>query len=162
MGSVPEIKMDWLIISVTEISIDCCRAGTRQQLRAVPRCQPTYEAQHGLVFPRICWLAKPSLVFTDLHSFLNVSDIGLLCCRPGQSEHYWHCRIICGAGSMKWYGVRPSVCPSVPAWASSRKPVAAGLLLWARRAGDINRLLRQRQRRSTGEFGQCHVVSLPL
>jgi len=42
---------------------------------------------------------------------------------------------------MKRYGVRPSV----PAWAHSRKPAAAGLLLWARRAGDIDRMPQQRR-----------------
>jgi len=30
---------------------------------------------------------------------------------------------------------------SVPAWAHSSKPAAAGLLLWAQQVGDINRLL---------------------
>jgi len=44
---------------------------------------------------------------------------------------------------MKRYGVRPSVRPSVPAWVHNSKPAAADLLLWARRAGDINRLLQQ-------------------
>ena len=44
---------------------------------------------------------------------------------------------------MKRYGVRPSVCPSVPAWVHSGKSAAADLLLWARRAGDIDRLLQQ-------------------
>jgi len=46
---------------------------------------------------------------------------------------------------MKRYGVRPSVrlslCLSVPAWAHSSKPAVAGLLLWIRQAGDIDRLL---------------------
>jgi len=37
--------------------------------------------------------------------------------------------------------VRPSLCPSL---GHSRKPAAVGLLLWARRAGDIDRLLQQR------------------
>ena len=36
-------------------------------------------------------------------------------------------------------------CPSVPARAHSSKPAAAGLLLWARRAGDIDRSLQQRR-----------------
>ena len=54
-------------------------------------------------------------------------------------------RIVCGAGSVKRYGVCPSVRPSVPAWAHSTKPAAAGLLLWARRAGDIDRWLQQRR-----------------
>jgi len=52
-------------------------------------------------------------------------------------------RIVCGAVSMKRYAVRSSVRLSVPAWAHSSKPAAAaGLLLWARRAG--YRLLQQR------------------
>jgi len=34
---------------------------------------------------------------------------------------------------------------SVPAWAHSSKPAAAGLLLWAQRAGDIDRLLQRRR-----------------
>ena len=44
--------------------------------------------------------------------------------------------VVCGARSMKRYNVRPFVCPS-----SSSKPAAAGLLLWARRAGDVDGLL---------------------
>jgi len=40
---------------------------------------------------------------------------------------------------MKQYGIRPSV----PAWAHSSKPAVAGLLLWARWAGDNNGLLQQ-------------------
>jgi len=37
----------------------------------------------------------------------------------------------------------PSVRLSVPAYARSSKPAAAGLLLWARRAKNIDRLLQQ-------------------
>jgi len=48
--------------------------------------------------------------------------------------------------------VRLSVCPSHPAAA------AAGLLLWARLAGDTDRLLHGR--RAAGECGQCHVISV--
>jgi len=43
-------------------------------------------------------------------------------------------RIVGGAGSTKRYDVRPSVRLSVPF-------AAAGLLLWARRVGHIDRLL---------------------
>jgi len=50
-------------------------------------------------------------------------------------------RIVYRAGFMKRHGVRPSV----PAWAHSSKPAAEGLLLWTRRAGDIDRLLQQRR-----------------
>jgi len=57
---------------------------------------------------------------------------------------------------MKRYGVRLSV----PALADSNKPSAAalrtGLLLWARRPGDIHRL----QSWLGSECGQCHVVSV--
>jgi len=49
--------------------------------------------------------------------------------------------LVCGAESMRQYVVRQSV----PAWAHSSKPVAAGLLLWARRTGDVSRLLQQRR-----------------
>jgi len=52
---------------------------------------------------------------------------------------------------MKEYPV--SVGPSVPARTNSSKPAAAGLLLWARPAGDIDQLL-------AGECGQCHAVSV--
>jgi len=41
------------------------------------------------------------------------------------------------AKSMQWYGVRPSVCPVY----RQLKQRVAGLLLWAGRAGDIDRLL---------------------
>ena len=58
-------------------------------------------------------------------------------------------RIVCAAGAMKRYGVRPfvrlSVCPIRPL-----RQRAAGLLLWARRVGDIDRLLHGRRRCSTG------------
>jgi len=43
--------------------------------------------------------------------------------------------------------VRLSICLSVPAWAHGRKPAAVGLLLWARPAGYIDRLLRDAQQR---------------
>ena len=48
-------------------------------------------------------------------------------------------------------GVRPSVCPII------RPPhaTAAGLLLWARWAGDIDRLLHGR--RSAATASKCHV-----
>jgi len=51
--------------------------------------------------------------------------------------------------------VRPSVNLSV----SHTRPqhaAAAGLLLWARRAKDIDRLLHSW--RAAGECGQCHIV----
>jgi len=44
-----------------------------------------------------------------------------------------------------------SICPSQPAAA------AAGLLLWAQRAGDIDRLLQGR--RALAGCGECHVIN---
>ena len=54
-----------------------------------------------------------------------------------------------------------SVRLSVPAWARNSKPAAAGLLLWARRAGDVDRLLHgRRSAAAAGECGQCRVVGV--
>jgi len=62
--------------------------------------------------------------------------------RAARFWHYPHSR----AGSMKRYCVPLSVRPSVYlSIAKSSKTAAAGLLLWARRAGDVNRLLQQRR-----------------
>jgi len=61
---------------------------------------------------------------------------------------------------MKRYGVRPSVCSScVPAWAHSSKHAAAGLLLWARLAGDIDRLLKQRRANAGSATLSAYVSS---
>ena len=51
----------------------------------------------------------------------------------------------------------PSVCLSQHGPTRS-KSAAAGLLLWAQSAGDVDRLLQQR--RAAAECGQCHVVSV--
>ena len=71
--------------------------------------------------------------------------------------------IVCTAGSMKWYGVRPSVClsvrVSVPAWAHVRKPVTACLLLWARQAGYIDRLLRHRRTTAGSAMLSAYIVA---
>jgi len=68
---------------------------------------------------------------------------------------------------MQLSDVRLSVCPI-----RSPHVAAAGLLLWARKLGDIDRLLhgwraggQQQRRHSTArssKCGQCHVVSLLL
>jgi len=61
---------------------------------------------------------------------------------------------------MKRYGVRPSVCSScVPAWAHSSKHAAAGLLLWVRLAGDIDRLLKQRRANAGSATLSAYVSS---
>ena len=53
---------------------------------------------------------------------------------------YWHCGIVCGAGSMQLSDIHPSVCPIRLPHAN-----AAGLLLWARRPGYIDKLLHGQQ-----------------
>jgi len=75
-------------------------------------------------------------------------------------------RIVCGAESKKRYGVRqsdPSFCPSV----CPIRPLhqrAAGLLLWARRVGDIDCFLydRCRSMARSRKCGQCHAFSVPM
>ena len=66
--------------------------------------------------------------------------------------------IVCRAGSMRHYGVRPSLHLSLPAWAHSSNSAAAGLLLRVQRAGEIDRRLQQQS--AAGECCQCHVVSI--
>jgi len=61
--------------------------------------------------------------------------------------------IVCEAGSMNRYGVRPSVCPICPLQQRAVGFAAVGPV-----AGDIDRLLQQR--RAAAEYGQCHVVSV--
>jgi len=53
--------------------------------------------------------------------------------------------IVRGAGCMKRYGVRPSVCP-------------IHLLPWAQWVGDTDRLLHGQHHSS--KCGQCHVFSI--
>jgi len=69
---------------------------------------------------------------------------------------YWHCSHSVRSRVYERHGVRPSVRLSVPARAHCSKRAAAGLLLWARRAGDIDRLQHQR---AAGECGKCHGSS---
>jgi len=56
---------------------------------------------------------------------------------------YWHRLPSMRSRVYERYGVYVRL--SVPAWAHGSKPAAAGLLLWARSAGDVDRLLQQRQ-----------------
>jgi len=62
-------------------------------------------------------------------------------------------RIVCGAVSTKLSGIRLSVRPII----GRPHAAAAGLLLWARRPGDVDRLLHDR--RLSRKCEQCHVVS---
>ena len=52
--------------------------------------------------------------------------------------------------------VRPTVCLS---WTHSSKPVAAGLLLWARRAGDIDQLLHCWRSAAAAYGGRMRAVA---
>jgi len=70
-------------------------------------------------------------------------------------------RMVCGRVyvTVRCPSVRPSVCPSEPAWADSSKPVAAGLLLWARLAGNVARLLQRRCANAGGATLSAYVGS---
>jgi len=75
------------------------------------------------------------------------------------------CRFL-ALGSMRsrvYVAVRcPSVCLSVrlsdPSWAYSSQPATAGLLLWARRAGDISRLLHNWRSAAAACIGRMRAV----
>jgi len=83
---------------------------------------------------------------------INVSCLLLACPHSMRSRVY----------ETVWcLSVRPSVCPI-----RSLQQLAAGLLLWARQVGDIDRLMHGRRRSRTGRSatrgticGQCHVYS---
>ena len=63
---------------------------------------------------------------------------------------------------MKLSGICPSMCLSVclsVRFIFSRHAAAAGLLLWARQAGDIDRLLHSRL---SSKCEQCHAVGCTL
>ena len=93
-----------------------------------------------------------------LHLLVSKSDC-LFC--------YWHYPHSTGAGSMYLCTVsaRLSVCPFVRLSHSPGALRCSGLLLWARKAEDIDRLLpgaQQQPRRSTARCSKCgqrHVVS---
>ena len=93
-----------------------------------------------------------------------------------QSRHCPHCQILyvnhrdVNASCRLQHSMRTrvynamvvSVRLSGPVWAHhNSKPAAIGLLLLARRAGDIDRLLHGwRSAAAAGECGQCHVISV--
>ena len=104
-----------------------------------------------------------------LDALYSLVFIDLSCNRIAHVPAFWldglrHLQVIVRTAHMRsTQGLcicRASVRLSVPAWADSSKPAAVGLLLWARRAVDIDRLLRQW--RAAGECGQCHVVSVRM
>jgi len=71
--------------------------------------------------------------------------------------------MVFAAGSVYLYGICPSL--SVPAWAHSSKPAAAGLLLWAQWAEiSVDSCMadahQQQQQHAASESGQCRVVSI--
>jgi len=96
------------------------------------------------------WYTAPPSTFNFLLS------AGTRCCVIGTARIVYAERGLCN-GTVS---VRLSVCPSL--WPI--RPLqqrAAGLLLWARRVGDIDRLLHSRRSAAAaGECGQCHVVSV--
>jgi len=101
---------------------------------------------------KIKWLVNLEF-FVYTHCVFNWYKVNNCyeCVQPLTAESCWlsfvgTSYIVCGAGFIKRYSVRPSVCLSVPAWdclSIGVKPAVAGLLLWAQRAGDINWLLQQ-------------------
>ena len=69
------------------------------------RTYPT-SCEHSLsVSPRVCWNRTGN---ND-----DANSIRIRACVIAFSQFYWHCPQSSGAGSMKRYGVRPSVCRSV-------------------------------------------------
>jgi len=73
-------------------------------------------------------------------------------------------RTVCGAGSIKRSGVRPSVCPSVSLFHQSNAAAACGGFAAERRMRKRYRSTapgaRQQERRGTQQqMGQCHVDS---
>ena len=73
-------------------------------------------------------------------------------------------RIVFAAKSMQRSSVHPSVYPG-----RQLQQRAVGLLLWARRVRDVDRLLHGRRRSSTGrrtahrsKCGHCHVFSVRM
>ena len=74
---------------------------------------------------------------------------------PTTTHDYWHCPHSIRSGVYASVG-RPSGRPIRPLHAA-----AAGLLLWARRAGDIDRLLHGREKVSAGPCGSGRVRSGP-
>ena len=93
---------------------------TREQLYTTLRysCETFFSATDKYYGFCLAYFNYTRTVFSTVHCFACVA---------------FTARVICGAGSMKRYGVRPSVCPV--------RPVQERLLLGARRVGDIDRLL---------------------
>jgi len=75
------------------------------------------------------------------------------------NDCYSHCPHSMRSRVCQRYGIRPSVRLSVPAWAHSSKPAAAGLLLWARQAGDLDRLRQQRRENAGSTTLSAYVRS---
>ena len=94
-----------------------------------------------------CRRTDESDILTPLYAHAVCNDAPVCC-----SVHCPH-----SMRSRVYVSVRcPSVCLS-----HSSKPTTACLLLWARRAGDIDRLLHGRcSAAAAGEYGQYHVVSV--
>jgi len=126
-----KLSYTWLLLSVVSTEHRCCRSS----IRTVDK--------------------TPQM--TDLENYTNTQ-----LCLITNCMHHVHLyvvgivRIACTARSMHLSGgasVRLSVC-----LIRSPHAAATGLLLWARRVGDICRLLHGRH--APNECGQCHVLSV--
>ena len=106
-----------------------------QQVRAVLRqaVDDVNSAPHLMPGIRL----DVDLEFIPAHDSFAASRAGTLLALPALG--------LCGAGSTKRYNAHPSVCPICPL-----RQRAAGLMLWARRVGAIDRLLHGRRRSSAG------------
>jgi len=88
------------------------------------------------VVNRVCTLAPPGNCDGTVHARGVCTACRLAGISLGYTSVIVTARVVYAAESMQLTGVRPSVCLSVP------YATAAGLLLWARRPGDIDRLLQ--------------------
>jgi len=136
--------------------------------QATTRRQPTL-ATRGNLTVASTWRDLDLNYYFSTHS----TDITLNCacqstlqnvvCRPTRPDitaalTWWHC-LHC-MHSRVYEMVRcPSVRVSVPAWAHVRKPVTACLLLWARQAGYIDRLLRHRRTTAGSAMLSAYIVA---
>ena len=115
-----------------------------------------------LVYEMCTWsMTYQQSVFKRYHSDRHLSEFLPTRCRQKSTgidmEQNYATVILCitamwhrshgmwRAGSMKLSGVRPSVCPSIRPIIRSPHATAAGLLLWARRPEDVERLLHDRR-----------------
>jgi len=115
----------------------------------------------GYCFFRFCFKKFLNLVFYFFDS-LRYIKLAFSTFQLTLNEHFVSCLLALTQSiqSRVYETVAcPSVRPSVPSF--SRRTLLRGLLLWARRARDIDRLLHGRRSAAAAlqQCGQCHVVS---